>query len=70
MNQYHLEADLMHCQHHNPIASINNMPGEGVIMRPDEMRAFAAALFRLAEQCEERKYNPKQLRVKRVIVPI
>lgn len=44
----HIEADLTHCRDKESLAIIRNMPGEGVEMNPHQMRAFAAALFRLA----------------------
>lgn len=66
----YIEADLTHCQNKKPMAIIKNMPGEGVHMRPTEMRAFAIALLSLADQCERRVYDPHQLRVKRITVPL
>lgn len=66
----HLEADLTHCRNREPLSVIRNMPGEGVELNPQQIRALALALLQLADECERRKYDSKQLKVKRIIVPI
>lgn len=66
----HIEASLTHGIDNEPLTIIQSTLGEGLQMKPQEIRSLALALLNLADQCERRKYDSKQLRVKRVIIPI
>lgn len=44
-----------------PLAHIANFPGEGADLRPEQMRALAAALCLAADDCEARVMGPKSM---------
>lgn len=42
-----------------PLAVVDNLPGGGAELRPAQLRALAATLQRIADDCEARPVNGK-----------
>jgi|GEM_PF-1937342 len=53
--------EVRHCQTYlrTPLCTLRNLPGPGADMRPDEMRALAAALLTAADDCESRPMSKR-----------
>ena len=52
------------CQTHDrkPLAHIDGLPGGGADLRPEELRALAAALLRIADAAESRPMGARTYR--------
>ena len=50
-----LHAKLTRAYDGGPLAVIDGMPGDGAELRPQQLRALASALLRLADAAEDRK---------------
>lgn len=54
-----LAVVLTRCRHFEPLATVRNLPGRDADLRPDELRSLAAALLRIADDCERRPTTGK-----------
>jgi hypothetical protein len=60
-----LEVILTKTFDHRPLASVNNLPGVDADLTPAQMRALAAALYAVADECEQQPMDRKQFRQKK-----
>lgn len=51
----HLEVKLTQAYDGGPLAVVEGLPGGGAELRPNQLRALALALSRLADDTEQRK---------------
>lgn len=67
-----LHAKLTRAYDGGPLAVIDGMPGDGAELRPQQLRALASALLRLADAAEGRKtmYRGKPLPDQRLVVEL
>jgi hypothetical protein len=49
-----LHATLTHTHRGEPLATVDGLPGGGADLTPDQLRALAATLLRIADDCESR----------------
>lgn len=54
-----LTANLTRTFDGKPLAVVDNLPGGLAELRPDQLRALAAALQRIADDCEARPLKGK-----------
>ncbi len=47
-----LQATLTKTYRGEPLAVVDNLPGGGAELRPEQLRALAAALLQIATDCE------------------
>ena len=55
-----LHAKLTRCRHEMPLAEVDGLPGPGAALRPEQLRQLAAALLRIAADCEGRLTKGKK----------
>ncbi len=62
-----LDVTLTQCRHGKPLVVIESSIGNGSELRPEQLRALAAALCAAADDAEQRVMYPKAcLRVKKL----
>jgi len=52
------------CQTHDkkPLTTVSGLPGDGADLRPDELRALASELLRIAADAESQPMEPRAFR--------
>lgn len=55
---------VKHCRTHDgkPLATIDGLPGEMADLRPAQLRAYAAAMLTIADDCDARPMGPRTYR--------
>ncbi|MFY9479144.1 MAG: hypothetical protein WAQ08_15980 [Aquabacterium sp.] len=55
---------VKHCRTHDgkPLASIDGLPGDMADLQPAQLRAYAAVMQRIADDCEARPMGPRTYR--------
>jgi hypothetical protein len=58
---------VKHCRTHDgkPLAIVDGLPGDMAELRPAQLRALAAAMLRIASDCEARPMGPRTYREQR-----
>jgi hypothetical protein len=58
---------VKHCRTHDgkPLATVDGLPGDMADLRPAQLRALAAAMLKVADDCEARPMGPRTYREQR-----
>ncbi|HET7675655.1 MAG TPA: hypothetical protein VFL54_09060 [Gammaproteobacteria bacterium] len=67
---YVLNVTLCQTFDHQPLATVNGLPGDGAELRPPQLRALAAQLCRIADDAEDQPMGPRHYRPKRRDYPL
>lgn len=55
----HLNALLTQTRNREPLAQVRNLPGDDADLTPRQLRAIAAALYSIADECEAQPMTEK-----------
>jgi hypothetical protein len=57
-----LDVSLTRTRDARPLATVHGLPGEGADLTPAELRALAATLMKVADECEAQPMEGKRFR--------
>lgn len=66
----HLDVLLTQTHDRKPLALVRNMPGVDTDMTPQQLRALAAVLCDVADECEAQPMNPKRFSQRKRMYPL